>query len=184
MPNSTSKSCLRPVGNGVSYFSPVIISYSSLQGPPWTRITGKMSTGKVMTKRRINEKSDENETNLNLNIVFLPPTLIGKRPVQNRKLTAKMKKYLKQPETCSNPARFSEAGFTFLVFILSSCLLVFLLCKTSTMSCSNKCTMNMLAFLLPTGVYSCLSIYNKDNNALQPNIGNTHYQYTNLMQYN
>ena len=41
----------------------------------------------------------------------------------------------------------------------------------------------MLAFLLPTGVYSCLSIYNKDNNALQPNIGNTH-KYTNLMQYN
>ena len=41
----------------------------------------------------------------------------------------------------------------------------------------------MLAFLLPTGVYSCLLIYDKDNNALQPNIGNTH-KYTNLMQYN
>ena len=42
----------------------------------------------------------------------------------------------------------------------------------------------MLSFLLPTGVYSCLLIYDKDNNALQPNIGNTHYQYINLMQYN
>ena len=41
----------------------------------------------------------------------------------------------------------------------------------------------MLAFLLPTGVYSCLLIYDKDNNALQPNIGNTQ-KYTYLKQYN
>ena len=68
-----------------------------------------------MKSRKKEKKEEETENNLNSNILSLPPYLINMSPVQRRNLTEKMKKHLKQPETCSNPGRSSKAGFTFLM---------------------------------------------------------------------
>ena len=103
----------------MSYFSPVLFCTPLPRAlrRPSSEVRRVRESGDEKSEK--GKKKEETENNLNSNILSLPPYLINMSPVQRRNLTEKMKKHLKQPETCSNPGRSSKAGFTFLRFMVS-----------------------------------------------------------------
>ena len=83
--------------------SSVISSYSFAVNPPNKKIRGKIKKGKVKISRRMKAKRDDFESNLNLNSSSGEPTIFnGRRPVHNMNFKRNMKKYLVEPERCSN----------------------------------------------------------------------------------
>ena len=94
---------------------PVTLSYSASASPNNWRMKGKTKKGKVKTNKRTKAKNDDLEANLNSKVLVFLSNSIGIRPVKKRTLLKKNEKYLKHPETCSNPVAESswDKGFTF-----------------------------------------------------------------------
>ena len=117
-----------------------------------------------MISNRTKAKRVDIESNLNSYILVEPPILNGIRPVQDRNFTMNMKKYLKQPATCSNPSPFPgsslKAGFTFLILEPSSVLIPCLSWTepVSRKECKMKCFYSYFLFAFPV---SCSTLCNQ-----------------------
>ena len=99
---------------------PVTLSYSASTSPNKWRMKGKTKKGKVKTNKRTKAKNDDLEANLNSQVLVFLSTLIGIRPVKNKTLLRKTEKYLKHPETCSNPVAESSWGKGLTFFIVGT----------------------------------------------------------------